>query len=133
MRGAERVDHRPIAAGGCATKGGLVVQGVGKPEPRSDAAVPVRRKRMGILPARTVAGEHQCAQASVCAGVRNTRIEVAEDVVSVDRRQVDLIPQAEVEGQAFQDAPVVLNIHLVGTILACDVTRRVQTVARCLT
>src|SRR4051794_35139272 len=110
MRGAERIDHWSIAAGGRASQRGLAIQGVRKAEPRSDAAVPVRRQRAGILPARAAACEYQGAQSSVGAGVRHTRIEVAEDVVSVDRRQVDLIPQPEVECQILRYAPVVLEI-----------------------
>src|SRR5260221_185908 len=75
---------------------GLAVQGVSKAEPRSDASIPVRRQRTGILPARAAAREYQGAQTPVGAGVWHARIEIAEDVVAVDRRQVNLIPEAEV-------------------------------------
>src|SRR5205807_4156504 len=58
VRGAKRIDHWSEAARSRAAQRGLAIQGVGKAEPRSDAAEPVRRQRTGILPARTGAGEH---------------------------------------------------------------------------
>src|SRR5215472_15711566 len=100
MRGAQRVDHWSIAAGSRAPQRGLAVEGISETQPRSDAAIPVRRQAMGILPSRTVASEYQRTQASVRAWVRHARIEIAENVVSVYRRQVDLIPQAQVQCQA---------------------------------
>src|SRR4051812_21553407 len=130
MRGAERIDHWSITAGGRSSQRGLAIQGVRKAEPRPDAAIPIRRQRTGILPARAASCEYKGAWSSIGAGVRHTRIEVAEDVVSVYRRQVDLIPQPKVECQTLRYAPVVLKIHLLGPILAGNISGRIQAVAR---
>src|SRR5215467_407108 len=113
MRGAQGVDQWSIAAGGRAPQRGLPIQSISETKPRSVAAIPVRRQAMGILPSRTVTCEYQRAQTSVRAGIRHARIEIAKDVVPVDRRQVELIPQAQVQCEARRDAPVVLKIHLV--------------------
>src|SRR5437879_8254649 len=129
MRGAQRVDYRTIATRSRAPQRGLVVQGISETKPWSDAAIPVLRQAMGILPSRTEAGEDQRARTSVGAGIRQARIEIAEYVVSVARRQVDLIPQAQVHRQPRRHAPVVLKIHLVCTVLAGNIPYRIEAVA----
>src|SRR5262249_51113512 len=52
---------------------------------------------------------------------------------SVDRRQVDLVPEAQVECQVLGYAPVVLKVHLMRAILAGDVTRSIEPVTGSLT
>src|SRR5439155_23174445 len=99
MRGAQRVDYRSIAARSRAPQRGLVVQGISETKPRSDSAIPVLRQAMGILPSRTEACEVQRARTSVRAGVWQARVEIAEYVVAVYRRQVHLIPHAQVHCQ----------------------------------
>src|SRR5437870_5106439 len=104
MCGSQRIDYRSIASRGGAPQRRLTVQGISETKPRSDAAIPVLREGMGILPSRTVAGKVQRAQTSVRSGVWQARIEVTEYVVSVYRRQVNLIPQAQVHRQARRHA-----------------------------
>src|SRR4029077_13586686 len=118
-----------IAARSRAAQRGLAIQGISKTKPRSDAAIPGLRQAMGIQPSRTEAGEVQRAQKSACAGVWLARIEIAEDVVSVDRRQVDLIANTQVHRQARRHAPVVLNIHLVCTVLPGNISYSIEAVA----
>src|SRR5438105_14775350 len=121
MRGAKRVDHWSVTAGSRAAQRGLAVQVIGEAKPRAEASIVIRRQSMGARSSRSVAGEYQRAQTSVRPGIGHARIEIAEDVISVDRGQVDLIPQAEVQCQMLGRMPVVLKIHLVSPVLSGDV------------